>query len=305
VIPAAASSGAAAARAPLRALLVSLRPAQWVKNAALLAAPVFAERLFHPPSLGLLVLALLAFCLLASATYLVNDVADRERDRAHAVKRRRPVAAGELSPAAAGAAAAVSATLGLVLAWAVGPGLLAVAAAYLALQGLYTAWLRDVVVIDVFAVAAGFVLRVVAGAVAVAVPVSNWLYLCTILLALFLALAKRRAEILLLEEGAERHRPILAEYTVPLLDQLVTVLSACTVLAYALYTLSAETIEKFGSDRLKYTVPFVLFGLFRYLHLVHRHMAGGEPERILFRDRATQLNLLGYTATVLWAVYGA
>ena len=151
--------------------------------------------------------------------------------------------------------------------------------------------------------ALGFVLRVVAGAMAVAVPISNWLYLCSLLLALFLALAKRRAELILLAAEAPSHRHILAEYSTPLLDQLITVLSACSVLAYALYTLSPETIQKFGSDRLKFTVPFVLFGLFRYLYLVHRRGAGGQPELVLLRDRPTQVNLAAYVATVLWAIY--
>src|SRR5262249_43336373 len=157
--------------------------------------------------------------------------------------------------------------------------------------------------VDVFAIAAGFVLRVVAGAEAIAVPISNWLFLCTMLLALFLALAKRRAELTLLESQAGLHRRILTEHTVPVLAQLVTVVSGCTVPAYALYTLAPDTIARFGTERLKYTIPFVLFGLFRYHYLVHQQGAGGQPEHVLLSDRPTQLNLVAYLAVVVWAIY--
>ena len=287
----------------LRALVVSLRTEQWLKSGALVVAPLFARRLGDPASLPRLALGIAAFCLLSSAVYLANDITDRERDRHHPEKRLRPVAAGEVALQLAALTAAVLGLAGLGLASLVGRRFLAVAAAYLLVQVLYTVALKTTVVLDVFAIATGFVLRVVAGAEAVAVPVSNWLYLCALLLSLFLALAKRRAELMLLAGGASHHRPILAEYSAPLLEQLITVLSACTVLAYALYTLSPETIEKFGSDRLKFTIPFVLFGLFRYLYLVHRQGGGGQPERVLLRDRPTQLNLLAYLAAVGWAIH--
>ena len=297
-------AGEPPARSRVRAVLVSIRPAQWTKNGVLLVAPVFAHRATDAASVVRALVAVAAFCLLASAVYVANDLADREHDRIHPVKRRRPIAAGELSVELATGLTAVLAFAGLVLAGLLGASFLAVGLGYLALQAAYTLVLRRLVIVDVFAVALGFVLRVVAGAVAVAVPISNWLYLCSLLLALFLALAKRRAEIILLAAEAPSHRHILAEYSTPLLDQLITVLSACSVLAYALYTLSPETIQKFGSDRLKFTVPFVLFGLFRYLYLVHRRGAGGQPELVLLRDRATQVNLAAYVATVLWAIYG-
>jgi 4-hydroxybenzoate polyprenyltransferase len=294
---------APAPSSPGRVLLTALRPAHWLKNVALLAAPLFAQKLFHPKALAAALTAVVAFCALASAAYLANDVADRERDRHHHDKRRRPVAAGLLSVRRALVTSAGLAVVGVGLAVALGPGFVACALGYLALQMLYTLWLKHVVIVDVFAVAAGFVLRVVAGAEAVAVPISNWLYLCTLLLSLFLALAKRRDELTRLAGDAASHRQILAEYSVPLVDQCLTIVSACTVLAYALYTVSAETVAKFGTDRLKVTVPFVLFGLFRYLYLVHRRGAGGEPEQVLLRDRVTQVNLAAYLATVLWALY--
>ena len=295
--------GVVARPARLRALVVSLRPRQWTKNGALLVAALFSRHARDPASLRLALLGVAAFCLLASAVYLGNDIADREQDRLHPEKRLRPIAAGELPVGLAAGAAVLLALGGLTLSSTLGGSFLTVALAYLGLQVLYTVWLKDLVIVDVFAVAAGFVLRVVAGAEAIAVPISNWLFLCTLLLSLFLALAKRRAELTLLEARAGLHRRILTEYTVPLLDQLVTVVSACTVLAYALYTLAPDTIARFGTERLKYTVPFVLFGLFRYHYLVNRLGAGGQPEQVLLSDRPTQLNLVAYVAVVVWAIY--
>ncbi len=285
------------------ALVAALRPAQWTKNAALLAPLLFARRATDAGSVARAALALVAFCAVASAGYLANDVVDRERDRRHPVKRSRPVASGELGTRAALVAALALAGGGLAAAAVLGRAFLAATAGYLALVAIYTHALKNVAIVDVFAVAAGFVLRVIAGGIAVDVPISNWLYLCTLLLALFLALAKRRSELALLSASAGEHRAILGQYSIALLDQLLTVVSACTALAYALYTLAPETIEKFQGDRLKFTIPFVLFGLFRYLHLVHRRGEGGEPERVLLRDPALQLDIAGWLATVVWAIY--
>jgi 4-hydroxybenzoate polyprenyltransferase len=291
------------ARPPLHALVVSLRPLQWIKNGALLVAPLFAQQVTHLARLWPALAGIVAFSALASAVYLANDLVDREQDRLHPEKRRRPLAAGELSPALASATSVALALGGLALSAAIGRTFLAVALAYVALQVLYSSVLKHLVIVDVFAVAAGFVLRVVAGAEAVAVPISNWLYLCTLLLSLFLALAKRRAELTLLGDDAPGHRRILVEYSTSMVDQLVTVLSACTVLAYALYTMAPETTQKFGTDRLKFSVPFVLFGLFRYIYLVHRQGAGGQPERVILTDRPMQVNLAAYLAAVAWAIY--
>ncbi len=285
------------------ALATSMRPRQWTKNALLLAPLVFARRATDPASVRLALAGAAAFCLLAGATYVANDLADRDRDRLHPLKRQRPIAAGEVSFAWAASAAAVLGAAGLALSFALGLPFLACAAGYLVLQIFYSAFLKRVAIVDVFAVAAGFVLRVVAGGEAVAVPISNWLYLCTLLLALFLALEKRRAEVVLLAGEAARHRDILGCYDLDLLDQLVAVSSGASVLAYSLYTLAPDTVAKFGTDRLKFTIPFVLFGIFRYLYLVHRRGEGGEPERVLLRDLPTQLNLLGYIAVVAWAIY--
>jgi 4-hydroxybenzoate polyprenyltransferase len=284
-------------------LLVAMRPRQWAKNLVLFAPLVFALRATDPASAARALVGFVAFCLLASASYVANDIADRERDRLHPEKRRRPVAAGEISLGAAAGASLALGLAGLALSAALGPAFLACAAGYLVLQAAYSAFLKRVAVVDVFAIAAGFVLRVVAGAAAIDVPISNWLYLCTLLLALFLALEKRRAELVLLGGEAGSHRGILASYSVPLLDQLVTIVAGTTVLAYTLYTLAPDTVQKFGTDRLKLTIPFVLFGIFRYLYLVHREGEGGQPERVLFQDRATQVNLLAYIGVVAWAIY--
>lgn len=285
------------------ALLIAARPEQWTKNLLVLAPLVFALRATDSGSVVRALLATFGFCATASAAYLGNDVADRERDRRHPLKRLRPVAAGELEPRAAATGAVAAGAAGLLIAASLGRGVLACAVAYLAVQALYTARLKQVPLLDVFAVASGFVLRVVAGAEAIAVPVSSWLYLCTLLLALFLALEKRRAELVLLERGAADHRDVLGWYDVGLVDQLATIVCASTVLAYALYTVAPETVEKFHGDRLKYTIPFVLFGIFRYLLLAHRDGQGGQPERVLLRDRTLQLDVLGWLLVVIWAVY--
>jgi 4-hydroxybenzoate polyprenyltransferase len=288
---------------PTAALLASLRPAQWTKNAVVLAPLIFALRATHLPSALRALAAAAAFCALASAAYLGNDLTDRDRDRLHPLKRRRPLASGDLAPRAAVAASLGLAAAGLGATALLGRGTLACAAGYVGLQFLYSRSLKHEPILDVFAVAGGFVLRVVAGAEAIAVPVSSWLYLCTLLLALFLGLEKRRAELAVLQGGAAEHRAALAGYTQEFLDQLVAVVAASTVLAYALYTLAPETVAKFGGDRLKYTIPFVLFGIFRYLFLVARQGEGGEPERVLLRDRQLQLDIVGWLATVAWAIY--
>jgi len=288
---------------PLPALLAALRPRQWAKNALLLIALVFAQRASDPASVRAALLGVLSFCMLASAVYLGNDILDLERDRLHPEKRLRPIASGRLSIGLAAVTAVALCASALLLALFLPRTFLACALGYLALQIAYSTRFKHVVLLDVFAIAAGFVLRIVAGAEAIEVPVSNWLYICAMLLALFLALAKRRAELTLLGREAAQHRAILAEYSIQLTDQLLTIAASSAVLSYALYTVSAETVAKFGSDRLKLTLPFVLFGLFRYLYLVHRQGEGGKPERVLFHDFPMQINLLGYALVAGWAVY--
>jgi 4-hydroxybenzoate polyprenyltransferase len=287
----------------LGAVLVSLRPRQWVKNLFVFGGVLFAQRLFTPsvwPALG----AFAIFCALSGAMYLLNDVADRDKDRLHPEKRDRPIAAGQLQPRAAVVAASVLVVVSLALAFWLAPGFGLVGLGYVALLALYSLWLKHVVIVDVLVVAIGFVLRAVAGAVAIGVAISGWLLICTVLLALFLALGKRRHEVLALEGSATRHRPILAEYSAGLLDQMIAVVTASTVTAYALYTMSPETVAKFHTQLLPLTLPFVLYGIFRYLYLLYHKRLGGNPSEIVVRDRALLLNTCLWLATVVLIIYG-
>ncbi len=289
-------------------LVRALRPAQWSKNVIVLAAFFFAlgDRSLSglTPELGLRALAsAFFFCLVSSGVYLVNDLGDIAADRLHPLKCRRPIAAGLIAPPVAWGLAvalfAVGIGGGLLLNIRVGVAL----SAYVVLQLVYTAWLKRIALVDVMVIAAGFVLRAITGAVAVAVPISPWLLLCTFLLALFLGLCKRRHEKILLDDTAEQHRAVLEKYNPLLLDQLIAIVSACTILAYSIYTLWPDTIEKFGSRHLGLTIPFVIFGVFRYLDLVYRHGKGGQPEQILLSDGPLLVAIALFGATVL-AVIG-
>jgi 4-hydroxybenzoate polyprenyltransferase len=302
--PTALEATRAAARGGLvRALWTSLRPRQWVKNLFVFAGVVFAQKLYTP--LLLVALAVFAiFCALSGAIYLLNDVADRDKDRLHPQKRARPVASGRLPvPLAIGAAGVlIAGSLGASLALS-GP-LAVVAVAYAGLLIAYSVKLKHVVILDVLIVSFGFVLRAVAGALAIRVEISGWLLICTILIALFLALGKRRHEYLTLGEQAARHRPILAEYSAGLLDQMIAVVTASTVTAYALYTMSTETVAKFDTHLLPATLPFVLYGIFRYLYLLYRRQLGGNPSEIFLNDRPLLLNTLLWMLVVLAIIYG-
>jgi 4-hydroxybenzoate polyprenyltransferase len=279
-----------------RALLVSLRPHQWTKNLVVLAALAFSKHLFDDPDAVVRAgVAFAVFCALSGAVYVVNDLVDLERDRLHPIKRSRPIASGALPVPAARAAAAALLGVGLLVAWGLGPGFFLCAVAYLALNLAYSFGLKEVVILDVLAIAIGFVLRAVAGAVAIQVAFSEWLIVCTLLLALFLALAKRRHELVSLPDAAA-HRAILAEYSPYLLDQMIAVVTASCLTAYAFYTLAPETVGKYRTDRLALTIPFVIYGIFRYLYLVHRKEQGGSPSDVLLTDRPL------LAATVLWGL---
>jgi 4-hydroxybenzoate polyprenyltransferase len=268
-----------------QALLVSLRPEQWTKNLLVFAGLLFGGRLLERDAVLRAGATFAIFCLLSGVVYLFNDVADREHDQQHPLKRKRPIAAGDLSVRAALLWGAIIGVVALGGALLVTPLLALPAAAYLCLLGLYSAALKNVVIIDVLTVAGGFVLRAVAGAVAVAVPIGQWLLVCTTLLALFLVLSKRRHELTLLGDGATEHRRILQEYSPYLLDQMVAVVTASTLIAYAVYATSADTAARLGTARLGLTIPFVLYGIFRYLYLVHQKRGGGSPATMLMTDR--------------------
>lgn len=262
-----------------------MRPEQWLKNGFVLAPIVFSGLIGDPDAWLRNLLAVAAFCAASSATYLVNDVIDREADRAHPVKRWRPIAAGEVSVAAAMAAAVALVAVAVAVALWLGGWFPVILIAYVALVLLYSALLKRAVFLDVLVVAAGFVLRVVGGAVAINVPVSRWILVVAYLLALYLALGKRRTELVLLGHDAGNHRAVLGHYTLPMVDSAISVVLGATVVAYALYTVAPETVAKVGSEGLLATVPIVLYGLFRYLYLLHRHELGGSPTKALLTDR--------------------
>jgi len=286
-------------------LVASLRPHQWTKNLVLFAALAFSKHLFEvgPALRSLLGFAL--FCGLSGAVYLANDVIDYDRDRLHPRKRLRPVASGALSRRKATLAAAALGASCLLLSLLLGLPFALCAAAYAGLNLAYSFKLKEVVILDVLSISLGFVLRAVAGAVAIGVQFSEWLLVCTILLALFLALAKRRHEIVSLSDSASEHRSILAEYSPYLLDQMISVMTASCVTAYAFYTLSPDTLRKYETDRLSWTIPFVIYGIFRYLYLVHRKEQGGSPTDILLTDRPLLLAVFLWAAAVVLIVYTA
>ena len=287
-----------------RALVLSLRPSQWAKNLFVLAPVVFAHGLRAPRTLGHGLLAFAAFCAASSALYLLNDVRDREEDRNHPLKRFRPIAAGELS---VGAAVTVAATLVVAAAGAavvLGAEFAVVLGVYLVLILLYTLGLKRVVILDVMIIGLGFVLRVLGGAAAVDVEVSRWLLLCTIFLALFLAFSKRRHELLLLADRAPAQREVLGQYSPTFLDQMINVVTASSVVCYALYAVAPETEQKYDTRYLVYTIPLVLFGIFRYLYLVYQSPEGRNPTEAILRDGPFVANLVLWGLAVSWIVYG-
>jgi 4-hydroxybenzoate polyprenyltransferase len=283
-----------------------MRPSQWTKNGVVLAAYFFARwdpsQQGNAAGWGALVSALAAvaaFCAASSAVYLINDIHDREADRAHPQKRSRPLASGTLAVAPAVLAAAVLAAAGVAAGFAINAGLGETILAYLGLQALYTYGLRQVALVDAFIIAIGFVIRAVAGAVAIDVRISPWLLLCAFLLALFLALCKRRHEKVRSESDEALTREALDGYDARALDQAIAVVSAATVVSYALYTLSEETVKRFDTNCLGLTIPFVLFGILRYLDLVYRKGGGERPERVLLTDRVLIVTILLYGVTAL------
>jgi 4-hydroxybenzoate polyprenyltransferase len=249
------------------------------------------------------IVAFLAFCAISGVVYILNDVVDREADRQHPLKRLRPIAAGHLPVSLALACALGLLACGLLASIWLGPAFLAHAFGYLLLQVAYSYGLKRQVILDVLSISLGFVIRASAGGAAIHVVVSQWLLVCTILLALFLALAKRRHEITLLGEEAARHRAILGEYTPYLVDQMIAVVTASTLMGYAFYTVSSDTVERFGTPWLGLTLPFPLYGIFRYLYLVHRRSQGGSPTELLLADRPLLLCVALWGATTIALIY--
>jgi 4-hydroxybenzoate polyprenyltransferase len=304
-------------RGRIRALLLALRPKQWTKNLALFVGIVFAEQLFSLSLFERTVLAFVAFCLISSSIYLLNDLLDLENDRQHPTKSKRPLASGALPVSWAIISIGILLALCIVATSLIffipiqsrtdifapyGGASVAFAVSittYFVLMVLYSTLLKHVVLLDVFVIATGFVLRILAGAVVIPVVISPWLYLVTIMLSLFLALNKRRNELILLEQRASAHRKILQEYSLPLLDQMITIVTAATLMAYSLYTFQGPT----GDHHLMITIPFVLYGMFRYLYLVHMRKEGGSPEEILLRDKHMLATVTLCAALIIIVLY--
>jgi 4-hydroxybenzoate polyprenyltransferase len=284
-------------------LLRLMRPAQWSKNAVVFAALIFSKHLFDARAVTLVLAAFGVFCLIASGAYVMNDLRDCERDRQHPLKRLRPLPAGRVRRRVAVVLSLALMITGAVGAVALGGGFATLAILYLALQVAYTFWIKEVVILDVMSIAAGFVIRAGAGGVVIDVPVSPWLIICTFLLMLFLGFSKRRHELTLLEGRATDHRASLREYSPYFLDQMISVVTASTVVAYAIYTVSPEVREKLGTDQLYLTIPFVLFGIFRYLYLVHQRDEGGNPTQLLLNDRPLLADVLLWVVTVALLLY--
>ncbi|MDB5075744.1 MAG: UbiA prenyltransferase [Chloroflexi bacterium] len=284
-------------------ILKAMRPRQWTKNLLCGAALVMANRLRDGASDLRMVFCILLFCALSGSIYLLNDSLDAERDRLHPTKRLRPVASGRLPVRVAQRAAVLIGAVSLLLCLLLGFPFFEVALAYMVLQFGYVFYLKHEVLLDVFAIALGYVLRAAAGAVAIHVEISVWLYLCTILGGLFLALGKRRQELIELEDGAADHRQNLGEYSLELVDQLITIVSASTIVAYSLYTFTAPNLP--ANHQMMVTVPFAVYGIFRYLYLVHQHGQGGSPEEVLLRDRPLQACILLWGAIAIVVVSGS
>jgi 4-hydroxybenzoate polyprenyltransferase len=284
-------------------LFLAMRPKQWIKNGALFAPLLFSQNLFDKTLFLKAFEAFILFCLLAGSVYILNDLKDLREDRLHPVKCKRPLASGRINPCLAGFFALGALVFCFLAGWYISIPLTEVMGAYLLLQIGYTFFFKHQVILDIFSIAAGFVLRVVAGGLAIGVQLSPWLFICTTLLSLFLAMAKRRHELIFLKEDAANHRGILKEYSPYLLDQMMGVVTATTLMSYALYTISEETVAKFRTSNLIFTIPFVLYGIFRYLYLVHHKVEGGRPEEILLTDRPLLLTVLGWALTVLVVLY--
>lgn len=276
-----------------------VRPHQWVKNTVIFAAVIFSKNFFNLPYLEKSIIAFGVFCVASGAVYIFNDIIDARADRNHPQKSRRPIAAGDISLAMAIIYFIVMFAGAVVLSYFIfNIHFFKVVSIYILLNILYSIVLKRIVILDVVIISINFVLRAVAGVYAIAptLEFSTWLIICTFFLSLFLALSKRRAEVELLEERAEKHRRALRDYSTKLLDEMIAVVTASTVMSYTLYTISTSTVEKFGTVNLVYTVPFVVFGIFRYLFLIHMRKEGGSPTRILYRDRPLIINL------VLWVI---
>lgn len=285
-------------------IVSSMRIQQWIKNLFIFAALIFSAHLFNLNDLFLTIGGFILFSLSASGVYLFNDVIDLEKDKLHPIKSKRPLPAGKLSIKTAIISSIILILAGLLGAFQLKTDFGIVLLIYIVLNIWYSYQLKSIVILDVMTIAAGFVLRVIAGAVLIGVPTSEWLIICTILLSLFLGFSKRRHELTILDVQANSHRSVLQHYSPYFLDQMIGIVTATTVMSYALYTISEETVKKFGTTHLIYTVPFVLYGIFRYLYLVHKKEEGGNPTKLALTDLPLLLTIVLWIVAVTIIIYG-
>lgn len=286
-----------------KSFIISLRPKQWSKNIIVFAGLFFAEDIFDLQKIKTALLAFIYFCLVSSAGYLVNDVLDQKKDALHPLKKFRPIAAGEISTSAALTGAAVFFLLGLFFSYQINAVFAAIILAYSFLTIIYSVYLKKLIIIDVIVISTGFMLRTIGGTIAINEIISSWLIICTIFLALFLALNKRYAEISAIGENAFQSRKTLALYSPAFLGQMINIVTAACLMAYALYTLDPETVTKFGTRNLVFTLPFVIYGLFRYLFLVQNEKLGESPENVLIHDLPMIVNIILYAVAVVAIIY--
>ena len=265
-------------------LMRLMRPHQWVKNAFVFTGLLFGHAWHDAYLVMQVMLAFAAFCLVSSAVYISNDMVDLEQDRRHPRKGQRPLAAGQVGISAAVMLAALLGVLGLVLAYSASPAVLSILAGYALMNIAYSLWLKHVVILDVFIIATGFMLRILAGTLGVGIPPSQWLLLCGLMVTLFLGFTKRRAEIIALTDDKNAHRKVLEHYSPVLLDKMIGITAAGLIMSYSLYTMNPDTIRIHGTANLIYTVPFVMYGVFRYIYLLHHQSRGGDPSHDLVRD---------------------
>jgi 4-hydroxybenzoate polyprenyltransferase len=287
----------------LKYFIITIRPYQWTKNLLVFAALIFAGRLTQLESVQQAFVAFILFCLVSGGVYILNDITDRQEDLLHPEKKNRPIASGKLPIPVALSGAVVMLLFSLTAAFSLNFYFGFILAGYFLMTLLYSLYLKHVVILDILLVAIGFVLRAIAGAVAIGVSSSTWLVVCTFFLALFLVIGKRRHELLLLQENASGHRQILEDYNPKILDQMIAVVTAACILAYALYTQDALTVEKFQTTNLIYSVPFVVYGIFRYFYLIYKRELGGKPEVILLKDRGIILSVLFWIITIGIIIY--
>ena len=287
----------------IKDILTSLRPRQWAKNIVFLAALIYSQNFFNFSKFSVVLVAILIFCVASSSLYLINDCLDVEQDRKHPKKKLRPIAAGRLGIRTAFFIACVLMAWSVSMAFFLNKNFFLLLGVYLLIELAYSIYLKKVVILDILCIASGFLLRVLSGAVVIDVPISNWLLICTIFLSLFLALGKRRSELVLLDDAAWEHRAVLSEYSLSFVDQMITIVTASTIFSYVLYTLSVETISKFHTKNLEFSTIFVIYGVFRYLYLIYQKKEGDAPEKLLFSDKPLLVNFILFALVVVAAIY--